>query len=164
MILLFLRKYAGLLLIISGLLLAVGSLYSIGKSDGRDEIRALWQASKDKQAYLQAEYTAQEVAKLNKKEAIKQEIINGYQTEVQTITAKRNSLNGMRFTAKCSPTEASKVTDSSTKGVDEGVTSTVVLPEQVAEDLLNLAKEADEVTAMARALQEYVNMQDLTNK
>ena len=121
--------------------------YTIGK----ERERAVWVAAENKRltdtAMLILSNQKANVAKERK-------VSNAHQIELSAIRTRYESTNKrLRYTntTKCDPAG----TSDSTAGTDAAVARIELLPESIAENLRRLASDADEVTAIARGLQEF---------
>lgn len=147
--------------------LAIG-IHWHGVNQGRRLERADWQAkelvraSAEQKAILAAVENNTRIAQ--QQEIDKRKVINGYQTELAAIRAAANRpAGGLRISrAVCNPPAGTGQTDNSS-GTNAAVTGSVELPDQVANDLRKLASDADEVTATARALQEWIRLNGMEN-
>ncbi len=95
------------------------------------------------------------------------EVSNAHETSVQVLNtaladarAVVSSHGGLRVAAGiCAGRTAPPASAASNSGHDAAVTATVALPDDVTNNLLQLASEADKVTEVARACQAWVRKQ-----
>lgn len=146
------------------LLVLIGLAFGIhwhGVNQGRRLERADWQAkeitraSTEQKAILAAMENNTRIAQ--QQEIDKRKVVNAYQTEIATIRAAANHPTGGLYLprAACNPLAGTSQTDNS-GGTDAAIAGAVALPDAITANLRDLARDADEVTATARALQESV--------
>lgn len=145
------------------LLLMIGLAFGIhwhGVNQGKRLERSEWQA-KDS-ARITAEQKATLTAIENntriaqQQEIDKRKVINAHQAELAAIRAAyERPATRLRITsAVCNQPAAATEADNASR-TDAPIAGTVALPESIERDLRKLARDADEVTATARALQEF---------
>lgn len=149
------------LMLSHGLLFGAG--YWRGDFAGTKSERATWQAKEAQRVTTEQKATLQAIennTRIEQQQEIdKRKVVNDYQKEIAAIRAAYERTTGrLRISsAVCNSVAATDQADSASR-TDATTTSTVELPAQVDGDLRRLARDADEVTATARALQEWVRL------
>lgn len=165
---------AKLIAVIAFLLSLAGSHWyalNMGKRLERTE----WQAkdsdriTTEQKATLKAIENNTRIAQ--QQEIDKRKVINGYQTELAAVRTERdrNRTGSLYLPATVCHGAAAATKADDAGGTDAAPAGTIALPGQVERDLRDLARDADEVAATARALQEsarssgcYVEMTELS--
>ncbi|WP_025918222.1 hypothetical protein [Herminiimonas sp. CN] len=149
------------LLLSHGLLFGTG--YWRGDLVGAKSERATWQAKEAQRVTAEQKATLQAMennTRLEQQQEIdKRKVINGHQTELAAIRAAYEYPAGrLRIaSAVCNSVAAASQADRA-GGADATAAAAVELPIEIEHDLRKLARDADEVTATARALQESMRI------
>ena len=97
-----------------------------------------------------------------KKEAAdKAKIVKGYENELAQARATHAAAVGLRVDASVCRGFAGSGESKSASDRNADTPATIALPESIGRNLQDLARQADEVIATCRALQEWVKSQDL---
>lgn len=144
-----------------------GAGYFNGVSDGVKSERVTWQEKEvariesEQVAMLAAAADSSRIAKLNAENNRK--AINENQAEKQAIrTAYERVTHVMRIDAAACNSVAAAGQAGGASGVDAASAGTIALPDKIADDLWYLARDADEVNATARGLQEWIKLNGMT--
>lgn len=150
---------------VSALLLGV---YLTGRHHGETAVQADWDRSKaqfiDAQSNLILQH-AREMEDLRKRQLdINFEISQDHQRNLDAIQKKHDAdlaavraSGGLRVTRTiCSGPADTGAKATGNGGHDADASTTVALPEQTSNDLLNFATEADRVTEIARSCQSWI--------
>jgi hypothetical protein len=148
-----------------GLLLLIGLAFDIhwrGVNQGQRLERADWQAKDSariaagQKATLKAIENNTRIAQ--QQEIDKRKVINEYQTELAAVRTERdrNRTGSLCLPATICHSAAAATKAGNASGIDAAIAGAVAVPDAHAANLRDLARDADEVAAMARALQESV--------
>jgi hypothetical protein len=151
--------YALLLFVV---LAGAGAVYEheTGITKGKAIVQEQWDAAEKQRADAEQKATLKAIEN-NTRIAQQQEIdnrkvSNAHQSELTAVRAEYERPAGrLRITSTVCDQFAGATKTDRTAGTDEAPAGTVVLPEPIERDLRRLARDADEVTATARALQEW---------
>lgn len=153
------------LMLSHGLLFGAG--YLRGDLAGVKAERATWQVKEAQRVTAEQKATLQAIENntriAQQQEIDKRKVINAHQNELAAIRAAyEHPASRLRIpvAAVCNQPAATGQADSAS-GIDAATAATVELPAQIDDDLRRLARDADEVTATARALQEWARLNDL---
>lgn len=141
----------------------VGVGYWRGDASGTATERAEWTTKEN------ARITAEQVAlfhavenntRIAQQQAIdNRKVSNAHQSEIAAVRAAYERPAGrLRITGDVCNQFASSTKTKRSGGSDAATPGTVELPEPIDRDLRRLARDADEVTATARALQEWARL------
>lgn len=158
---------------IIGVLLVIGIVFGYGHHLGVQGVQAKWDHNKLEVAQAAATYAAAvtaanekhvaEVTAANNRNSL--EVSHEHQNVVaqlndQLVRARANQrAGGLRIPRSVCATTANGPAGPEAAGAvgrDDGIAGTVALPDRTAGDLLLLADEADRVTEVARACQNWV--------
>jgi hypothetical protein len=137
--------------------------HETGITKGKAIVQEQWDAAEKQRADAEQKATLKAIEN-NTRIAQQQEIdnrkvSNAHQSELTAVRAEYGRPAGrLRITgAVCDQSAATTETDRA-GGADAAPAGTVVLPEPIERDLRRLARDADEVMATARALQEWARL------
>lgn len=150
---------------LTALLILIGLGFGIhwhGVNQGQRLERADWLAkdsariTSEQKATLKAIENNTRIAQ--QQEIDKRKVINGYQTELAAVRTERdrNRTGSLYLPATVCHSVAAATKTDDPGGADAATAGAVALPGAIAADLRDLARDADEVTVVARALQESV--------
>lgn len=147
------------------LLLLIGLAFGIhwhGVNQGEHLERADWLAKENSRITSEQKATFKAIENntriAQQQEIDKRRVINGYQTELAAIRTERdrNRTGSLYLPATICHSAATATKTGNSSGADAAITGKIALPDAIAGNLRDLARDADEVTATARALQESV--------
>lgn len=154
------------------LLVLIGLAFGIhwhGVNQGKRMERSEWQAKEIRRITAEQKATLQAIennTRIEQQQEIdKRKVINGYQTEIASIRATHERVAGrLRISsAICNSAAATGQADGASR-TDAAAAGTVELPIETERDLRRLARDADEVTATARALQEWARLNGMSKE
>lgn len=149
---------------VGAILLLIAALFAIGYRQGAKSVQADWDAAKVLQLKLSLELSqkhAKEVSDLaDKYHRRNLEVSNAHQDAISAINSELAAArraartSGLRVPISiCTPSAAK--TDGNVRD-DAATTATVALPQEITDNLFDLAAEADRVTEIARSCQDWV--------
>lgn len=142
----------------------VTGTYFYGEHRGAIIERATWQAKeisrKDSETSAVATRNTENDADRVKFEEMKRKLIDEKSTEIKAVHAMYDGyVPGSLRVSKdrvCGKGSSSPAQANGATGIDATTSDTVALPDEIERNLRQLAREADEITATARSLQEFV--------
>lgn len=146
------------------------AIFAAGHHSGAKSVQADWDAATvkiqaaEKAIIIANEKHNQEVYDSNNRKNI--EVSNEHTKEMAKIITERDSLRSgrVRFTIPVSSCATGRTETAGTSGHNDASTSTAVLPDQATNDLLDLAAEADQLSAQVRSCQNWIVKQGFYGK